>query len=90
VRKFASGGWLKHLIPAAYGGIREEFEIRTLCLGREILAYISGLADFAFTMQGLSSGPISLFGSAELKLKYLPLFASGAVIGAFAISEPVW
>jgi acyl-CoA dehydrogenase len=88
VRKFASGGWLKHLIPAAYGGIREEFEIRTLCLGREILAYISGLADFAFTMQGLSSGPISLFGSAELKLKYLPLFASGAVIGAFAISEP--
>ena len=72
---------------AAYGGILESLDIRSLCLIRETLGYASGLAEFAFAMQGLGSGPISLFGSEALKRKYLPGVADGTHIAAFAISE---
>jgi alkylation response protein AidB-like acyl-CoA dehydrogenase len=40
-------------------------------------------------MQGLGSGPISQFGSEELKKRYLPRVAAGEAIAAFAISEPM-
>ena len=56
-------------------------------LARERLAYHSALADFAFAMQGLGAGPIALFGSAELKRRYLPEIAAGRCIAAFALSE---
>jgi acyl-CoA dehydrogenase len=62
--------------------------VRTLCLARDILARHSGLADFAFAMQGLGSGPITLYGTPELKAAYLPKVAEGRQIGAFALSEP--
>jgi acyl-CoA dehydrogenase len=39
-------------------------------------------------MQGLGSGPISLFGSEELKRRYLPPVAAGERVAAFALSEP--
>jgi acyl-CoA dehydrogenase len=55
---------------------------------RETLARHSGLADFAFAMQGLGSGAISLFGSHEQKQRYLTGVAAGSVVAAFAISEP--
>jgi alkylation response protein AidB-like acyl-CoA dehydrogenase len=58
-----------------------------LCLARDVLARHEPLADFAFAMQGLGAGPISLFGSAELRARYLPGVASGATIAAFALSE---
>jgi alkylation response protein AidB-like acyl-CoA dehydrogenase len=61
--------------------------VRSLCLIRETLGYSSGLAEFAFAMQGLGSGPISLFGSDALKQKYLPGVAQGTAVAAFAISE---
>ena len=51
--------------------------MRTLCLARETLAYDDGLADFAFAMQGLGSGPISLFGSDEQRARYLPAVEAG-------------
>ena len=87
VRTLGEGGWLRYAVPAPYGGRHERLDVRTLCLARETLARSSGLADFAFAMQGLGAGPISLFGSDELKRRYLPGVASGESIAAFAISE---
>lgn len=86
--RLGQAGWLRHVVPAPHGGAREALDVRTLCLAREILAYHNGLADFAFAMQGLGSGPISLFGSEALKARYLPRVARGEAIAAFALSEP--
>jgi len=87
VKQLGKAGWLKYGIPAEYGGIHDQLDVRSLCVVRERLARVSGLADFSFAMQGLGSGPISLFGSDELKKKYLPGVAAGDAIAAFAISE---
>jgi acyl-CoA dehydrogenase len=62
--------------------------VRALALIRETLAYHDGLADFAFAMQGLGSGAITLAGSPAIKQKYLPRVAAGEAIAAFALSEP--
>ena len=88
VRLLGEAGWLKACVPALYGGLTERIDVRTLCLAREILARHAGLADFAFAMQGLGSGSISLFGTPELKAAYLPKVAEGRQIAAFALSEP--
>ncbi len=87
VRALADAGWLRACVPAAQGGVRDALDVRTLCLARETLAYRSALADFAFAMQGLGAAPISLFGSPELKRRYLPNVAQGRCIAAFALSE---
>jgi acyl-CoA dehydrogenase len=63
-------------------------DVRSLAIAREALAYHSGLADFAFAMQGLGSGAISLFGTVEQKREWLPKVASGEAIAAFAMTEP--
>jgi acyl-CoA dehydrogenase len=81
-------GWLKAVIPKAYGGLAERIDVRTLCLGREILAWHDSLADFAFAMQGLGTGSISLFGSDLIKARYLPPVCEGRHVAAFALSEP--
>ena len=88
VARLGQSGWLKAVIPQAHGGLHPAFDVRTLCLAREILAYRDGLADFAFAMQGLGTGPITLFGSEELKRRYLPAVGRGDAIAAFALSEP--
>jgi len=88
VRALGEAGWLKAVAPAAYGGLSEKLDVRTLCCAREVLAWNDGLADFAFAMQGLGTGPISLFGTDELKAKYLPPVRDGRHIAAFALSEP--
>ena len=88
VLKLADGGWLDYCVTNKYGGKNPNLDVRSLCLIRETLARFSGLADFAFAMQGLGSGTISLFGSAELKQKYLPDVRSGNKIAAFALTEP--
>ena len=82
VKTLGDGGWLRHAVN------EEKIDVRALCLIRETLAHHHGLADFAFAMQGLGSAPISLFGSDELKSKYLPATAAGDAIAAFALSEP--
>jgi alkylation response protein AidB-like acyl-CoA dehydrogenase len=87
VRQLGEAGWLRHVVPAAFGGAREALDGRSLCLIREALSTASGLADFSFAMQGLGTGPITLFGSETLKQRYLPGVASGKRIAAFAISE---
>jgi acyl-CoA dehydrogenase len=88
VRALGEAGLLKAVVPLAYGGLHPKLDVRTLCLAREILAFRDGLADFAFAMQGLGTGAISLFGSDELKRKYLPPVRDGKSIAAFALSEP--
>ena len=87
VAQLGAAGWLRHVVPGDSGGVRERLDVRTLCIARETLARVSGLADFAFAMQGLGAGPISLFGSPALRARYLPRVASGEAIAAFAISE---
>ena len=88
VRALGDGGWLRYCVPAAWGGVHETLDIRSLALIRETLARYSGLADFAFAMQGLGSGTISLFGTEAQKRAYLPAVAHGEKIAAFALTEP--
>jgi acyl-CoA dehydrogenase len=88
VRMLGEAGWLRYCVPASHGGRLEGIDVRSLCLIRETLARASGLADFAFAMQGLGSGPISLFGAPELRDRYLPGVATGERVAAFALSEP--
>ncbi len=87
VAKLGRDGWLRHCVPAAYGGASEGIDSRSLCVARETLARHQGLADFAFAMQGLGSGAISIAGSDEIKRRYLPRVARGEAIAAFALSE---
>jgi len=89
VRILGTHGWLSHAVAgAAHGGAAETIDTRTICLLRETLARHNGLADFAFAMQGLGSGAISLDGSPEQRARYLPRVARGEAIAAFALSEP--
>jgi acyl-CoA dehydrogenase len=88
VAKLGAGGWLRYCLPAAYGGVHDGLDVRSLALIRETLARHSGLADFAFAMQGLGSGTITLFGSEAQKQAYLPAVARGDKIAAFALTEP--
>jgi acyl-CoA dehydrogenase len=87
VRLLGEAGWLNFAVPAGFGGRSDTLDVRSLCILREHLAFESGLADFAFAMQGLGAGPISLYGSTELRKRYLPGVARGQTIAAFAISE---
>jgi alkylation response protein AidB-like acyl-CoA dehydrogenase len=89
VRQLGAGGWLRHAVGGAeYGGAAASIDTRSICLIRETLARHSGLADFAFAMQGLGSGAISLAGTVQQKQQYLARVAQGEAIAAFALSEP--
>ncbi|MGM9489042.1 acyl-CoA dehydrogenase family protein [Ideonella sp. YS5] len=89
VKQLGDAGWLKHAVAGReFGGAGETIDTRTICLARETLARHSGLADFAFAMQGLGSGAISLAGTAQQKARWLPKVASGDALAAFALSEP--
>ena len=89
VKALGAAGWLRHAVGGiAYGGAADAIDTRGICLMRETLARHSGLADFAFAMQGLGSGAISLAGTEEQRQTYLPRVATGEWIAAFALSEP--
>ncbi|MBI2312103.1 MAG: acyl-CoA dehydrogenase family protein [Betaproteobacteria bacterium] len=88
VAQLGDGGWLRYCVEKRDGGVLDRLDARSLCLLRETLARHSGLADFAFAMQGLGSGAITLAGSDALRQKYLPGVAAGKLIAAFALSEP--
>lgn len=89
VRSLGAAGWLRHAVGGRdVGGTNDAIDTRAICLIRETLARHSGLADFAFAMQGLGSGAISLHGTPEQRQAYLPRVASGEAIAAFALSEP--
>ncbi len=89
VRDLGRAGWLRHAVAGTrHGGATETIDTRTICLLRECLARHDGLADFAWAMQGLGSGAISLAGSLSQQSQYLPRVAQGEAIAAFALSEP--
>ncbi len=88
VRLLGDAGWLRYCVPQAFGGALERLDSRALVVLRETLAFHSPLADFAFAMQGLGSGAITLAGSAQQQAHYLPAVARGEKIAAFALSEP--
>jgi acyl-CoA dehydrogenase len=88
VKALGEAGFLAPTVPQEFGGMFPQIDVRTLCLAREILGFHDGLADFAFAMQGLGSGSITLFGSQDLKSRYLPNVGRGKAIAAFALSEP--
>jgi alkylation response protein AidB-like acyl-CoA dehydrogenase len=81
VTALGQAGWLTHAVG-------ERIDTRAICLIRETLARHNGLADFAFAMQGLGSGAISLAGTPAQRERYLPRVARGELISAFALSEP--
>jgi acyl-CoA dehydrogenase len=83
VAMLGQGGWLRH----SGAGEGERLDVRTLCLVRETLARHDGLADFAFAMQGLGMGPVSLFGTPDQR-EWLERTRAGAAIAAFALTEP--
>jgi acyl-CoA dehydrogenase len=85
VSRLGRNGFLNNCCVLDPGG---KFDVRTLALSREILARHDGLADFCFAMQGLGTGPISLYGNERQREKYLPPVMHGARIAAFALSEP--
>jgi len=87
VRCLADAGLLRHVVPAARDGADPRLDVRALALIRETLARFAALADFAFAMQGLGSGAISLFGCPQQRRAYLPEVAAGRKIAAFALSE---
>ena len=89
VKALGRGDWLRFAVAGLeYGGDQNVIDTRSICLLREELAWHHGLVDFAFAMQGLGSGAISLFGSEEQKERYLPRVADGSAVAAFALSEP--
>jgi acyl-CoA dehydrogenase len=89
VQALGRAGWLRHAVAGkAHGGAADVIDTRMLCLARETLARHNGLADFAFAMQGLGSGAISLAGTPEQRACWLPRVAAGEAIAAFALSEP--
>ena len=83
VDALGSGGWLRH----SGAGDGEKLDVRTLCLIRETLARHDGLADFAFAMQGLGMGAVSLFGNAGQR-DWLLRTRAGSAIAGFALTEP--
>jgi len=88
VQRLGAGGWLRYCVPEAHGGALPALDSRALVILRETLAFHSPLADFAFAMQGLGSGAITLAGTAAQQATYLPAVATGEKIAAFALSEP--
>lgn len=87
VARLADGAWLRHA-AIDHTDPNSKLDVRSLCLIRETLARYDGLADFAFAMQGLGSGAISLFGSDATRGEWLPKVRTGKGIAAFALTEP--
>ena len=87
VQRLGNAGWLRYCVPAEFGGALPKLDSRALVILRETLAFYSPLADFAFAMQGLGSGAITLAGTPAQQASYLPHIASGKKIAAFALSE---
>jgi acyl-CoA dehydrogenase len=88
VRRLGDAGWLRYAVPGSAGGALDRLDSRALVLLRETLGYHSPLADFAFAMQGLGSGAITLAGTPEQQKQYLGAVGKGEKIAAFALSEP--
>jgi len=87
VRLLADAGYLRLMVPKEYGGAGMVSCVN-ICIIREEFARVCEAANSIFTMQGLGTYPITLFGTEAQKRKYLPSIASGEKLAAFAVSEP--
>ncbi|WP_102224739.1 acyl-CoA dehydrogenase family protein [Acidimangrovimonas sediminis] len=83
VAAMGEAGWFVHSAPED-----GRFDVRTLCLLRETFGRVDALADFAFAMQGLGTGAITLAGTPEQRDAVLPGVRAGTTIAAFALTEP--
>jgi acyl-CoA dehydrogenase len=87
VRKMGDAGWLRYVVPAAFGGVLEKLDSRSICIQREILTRQFALADASLSMQGIGSAGITLFGRPATQAAHLPKVACGKSIGALALTE---
>ncbi|QZK90721.1 acyl-CoA dehydrogenase family protein [Flavobacterium sp. CHNK8] len=87
MRKAGELGLLGVAVPEAYGGLGMGFVSTML-----VCDYISGATGSFSTAFGAHTGigtmPITLYGSEEQKLKYVPKLASGEWFGAYCLTEP--
>jgi acyl-CoA dehydrogenase len=88
VRQLGDAGWLRYCVPAAHGGALPQLDSRALVILRETLAFHSPLADFAFAMQGLGSGAITLAGTRQQQAAYLPAWHAATRSRPLRLSEP--
>lgn len=88
VRAMGEAGLTRYAVPASAGGALDKLDVRSLALIRETLARHHALADFAFAMQGLGSGPVSLYGTPAQQAQFLEPVSRGHKLSAFALSEP--
>ncbi|MGR3425089.1 MAG: acyl-CoA dehydrogenase family protein [Sagittula sp.] len=87
IRRMGEAGLLTHAVCPPDDPARKP-DSRSLAIIREVLSYHSAVADCAFAIQGIGSAPVSLFGSEDLRRRYLPGFRDGSLIPALALSEP--
>ena len=87
VGKLGSAGFLRYILPAAFGGATASPDLRSICLIRETLARFHGMGEMLFAMQALGSTPIAIAGTQELRRRFLPAVAAGESIAAFAVTE---
>ena len=87
MKKAGEMGFLSVAVPENYGGMGMGF-VET-CL---VCDYISGATGSFSTAFGAHTGigtmPITLYGTEEQKLKYVPKLASGEWFGAYCLTEP--
>ena len=82
VAAMGAAGLLRAAVPEV-GAL----DVRKLCLARDIMGRHAGLMDFAFAMQGLGTGAITLFGTPAQRAQWLPAVRAGKSLAAFALSE---
>ena len=87
MRKAGELGFLGVAVPEAYGGLDMGFVSTML-----VCEYISsGTGSFSTAFgahTGIGTMPITLYGTEEQKLKYVPKLASGEWFGAYCLTEP--
>jgi len=83
---FAEAGLLGLTIPEEYGGSGAGF--LALALAVEETAKHDNACSLILLLSALSTQPINLSGSDEQKREWLPKSASGAIKGAFCLTEP--
>ncbi|MGR3425070.1 MAG: acyl-CoA dehydrogenase family protein [Sagittula sp.] len=88
VQSAGAAGLLSVFVPDAGADAKNPYDIRSICLVREALAYHCGLADAALVTQGICAVPIRRFGSDDQRKRWLPDLAAGRAIPAFGLSEP--
>jgi alkylation response protein AidB-like acyl-CoA dehydrogenase len=88
VRKGGPLGLMGLSIPETYGG--SNVDMISSAIAMEELGWGCGSTALAFTAHnGLGTAPITLYGSEELKAKWLPMMADGKnKLGALALTEP--